>query len=1060
VYLFRIFKIYVFLYIFVPFVFAGPLPNVPGGIPLEYGKRPATDLVVNGEMLTADEAHRLAISGADISLIDPDGTSNIWEDEHGELRTGEGLSDEIWRDGSADEDERDNLPVFENTRVKFFDYKFSRSGNFLFTGEVEDKSGVRRVFTFRVSKKNHNMFLRREFLRKIGYRIPPTKYVKKIVLEFPRESTKEIFYKKLSVATFGDPKRWVVSDEDGSNEIVLQDLIVTGSDYNMYNLATGFVPSHIIRGRRLFNALIVPFSLVEVPESVNIFSWRAGQIVSKHVLFSYNTISEFSCTFFDAKWIIKRILKLKRKDFEDIVRNSHFPEEVQLLLTEKLISRRNSLKDLFGIEADDIGVNTDISMGEFLKNGKLLKEKWEGHAARYAYGDPESPLSGSEIGALVKSKILTNVISNLISRFNSDVIPTVNIEENVLQHQMEVAEKNFAHYLRTGEVRETPFAVWAVPVASARLITSREIISGSYLGTDNIVQLADTVGFNVSAGAFLGTDGMPTNWYASGSVSAFFTRTYSHLKPIKSMKRAVNYPFKNILVPLLKRKFAHFFDDLVNGKLDSLEEIKRQEKISEMVGVFKENLEVGESIIISDSVGPEFQANVGYQFSEWLRAYANFRTNALILSRLHILRKDKDTIQIYKDSGNIESAGITFGLKAKIPVISISFKLSGGEAKTKFHSLNINEKEEENKDIVYMLSALRYLLLSNSLEMIDSLNKPYVLKHKFNEKQTAFKLMFWRWNSLKSKDSITIVNPQGDPEDLFRAVSAKRSGKNYQDFTTDVINTIIDEATDGDSDVSIVNNSSGIPGDTIYGKSLLRSIVFEGEVENLSDDRKTGFIDEPFVSINYVWKGWSIKNEKAQEILDSINDRFEREMYDKRVLKHTQKLLLYTINLRYFIYHSGIDHMVNFPSDEIEEIFDAFYMKEKPLFDEREHEEWKRDKALLVSSFKKNQKKYRKTKRKGLIKKYSKYALKMISIAEASLFTEGLVKLIGGEENIYAYSKMKGFRAGEETGDRAVISDSFGIYGDRYVTGPVEAIARKLKMTESEFYAYWIMGRL
>jgi len=52
--------LYLFLLIQTGPVFAGVTPNVPGLVPLEYGMRPATDLIYDNRILTSDEAHILA----------------------------------------------------------------------------------------------------------------------------------------------------------------------------------------------------------------------------------------------------------------------------------------------------------------------------------------------------------------------------------------------------------------------------------------------------------------------------------------------------------------------------------------------------------------------------------------------------------------------------------------------------------------------------------------------------------------------------------------------------------------------------------------------------------------------------------------------------------------------------------------------------------------------------------------------------------------------------------------------------------------------------------------
>ena len=95
----------------------------------------------------------------------------------------------------------------------------------------------------------------------------------------------------------------------------------------------------------------------------------------------------------------------------------------------------------------------------------------------------------------------------------------------------------------------------------------------------------------------------------------------------------------------------------------------------------------------------------------------------------------------------------------------------------------------------------------------------------------------------------------------------------------------------------------------------------------------------------------------------------------------------------------------------------------------------------------------------GWSKNYSRFMVKMMKIAEDKLSIEGLVKLMGGKENIYIYSKIEGFRNGDENGDASYISDSIGKFGSKNVLGPVEALRNKIGMSESEMLAYWLTTR-
>src|SRR5574343_220340 len=132
--------------------------NIPGVnfnsglIPLEYGSRPATDLVYREQILLPEEAHKLVIDSGgkfDLSLLDPDDTSVLWS--KGPIRSLSEFNDEI--------------SVEDGDEVNFVDLVPSRSGNLRFSIEKEDGLGIKKSFTVMLSKTTHNILLKRNLLR-------------------------------------------------------------------------------------------------------------------------------------------------------------------------------------------------------------------------------------------------------------------------------------------------------------------------------------------------------------------------------------------------------------------------------------------------------------------------------------------------------------------------------------------------------------------------------------------------------------------------------------------------------------------------------------------------------------------------------------------------------------------------------------------------------------------------------------------------------------------------------------------------------------------------------
>src|SRR5690606_151489 len=149
----------------------------------------------------------------------------------------------------------------------------------------------------------------------------------------------------------------------------------------------------------LLSSLAVPLSIVNLEESVNMFRWTAGYERNNQIFLHHNQLDKFLCTWDDARWIARRIEKLTREDWEEIVESSRIPKVVQMLLVEKIISRRNSVMNLFKIDAKTLPIDEEVSSGIRLVDGKLTQQHFEGYGSRFAHGDPESPLADSELNS-------------------------------------------------------------------------------------------------------------------------------------------------------------------------------------------------------------------------------------------------------------------------------------------------------------------------------------------------------------------------------------------------------------------------------------------------------------------------------------------------------------------------------------------------------------------------------------------------------------------------------------------------------------------------------------
>ena len=93
-------------------------------------------------------------------------------------------------------------------------------------------------------------------------------------------------------------------------------------------------------------------------------------------------------------------------------------------------------------------------------------------------------------------------------------------------------------------------------------------------------------------------------------------------------------------------------------------------------------------------------------------------------------------------------------------------------------------------------------------------------------------------------------------------------------------------------------------------------------------------------------------------------------------------------------------------------------------------------------------------------KRQGQYTRSVLSMANRWLNLEGFKKLLGGSENYFIISRIDGFRIGDEDGDSRINSNSLGQVGSSKVYGPLMSLMLSSGMTQSEFYAYWLRGKL
>jgi hypothetical protein len=429
---------------------------------------------------------------------------------------------------------------------------------------------------------------------------------------------------------------------------------------------------------------------------------------------------------------------------------------------------------------------------------------------------------------------------------------------------------------------------------------------------------------------------------------------------------------------------------------------------------------------------------------------AKLEANSLVISRLHILRKSDSVFQIYRDLGQNNSLNETLAFDKVIPILKAGAKQSKGLAKTKFYNVNLVKGEANFKK---KLAAIGSVMNNSSLALLNVEQKPYEINHSFTESNPGFGILVFRWNKLDSTDHITVKAPNGDEKNFIRRYRGYTTGIDFETYAHDMIALITSKIFS--TQFSPGSFSSNNAGYTWYGKAYNKVQVYEGE---LSADKKTV---RPYTRLTRIWNGWQMKAEKAVKKLEEIKKRYQFNFMPAEVLAQTKKLFLYNINVNLYVHKEGIQALI---SKKDEEIRDAF-MK----YQSRDMTNYTGDDALTFSGYEdvvRWKRKYHEKIQKNDLKGASDYLLKMVSEIEDKLTVKGFEALLGGKTGFLLMAKIDGFRIGDENGDQALISNTFGTLGNDTLRGPTSELLDFFQktgtetMTDGEFYVNWLIGRI
>lgn len=864
-------------------------------IPLKTLKKPAADLVdAGGNAIDVGRATALARSGQDLSLLNPV-ENRLWQD----------------RKYPARNTAENRFPAPEiGVRWQSDEVKLP----FTYMGRVQSRESTNVYYRFSLSRYSHTTLMRAALLRKLGYFLPSPKYYPRLRVFFKNEDEKKEFLRSVQEAMVSDfeSRGWVLEDDKAGHSVVFADALLETQTSEYFDVHWGYAPDpsnpdqlpvvERFSRNRAFRALIVPYSLVDVPESVNRFSPKLGSVLSGHVVLTHPSAAAFqSVAIEDARWLVRRLAALTDQDLREVVREGFFPAELEPLIHAKLVHRVNNAFELFSVRpARALTLpRLDITTsGGLVVDGKVTREFVKGYPQRFSHGDRETPFKDGDFERYLGTRAKTAVIGNALNQINQR-LQLLTIGDAVADRQNVIKQRIIDH-IRTKpwEPLYQQVEAWGGPVAGVNVNAARHITTGTYYGSNAAIQMVDNLSVAANLGYFVALDGVPLVT-TTGGANLQVVRDYTHVRPVMSIEEGSKASWNSLFVPNFMRRIADVLknENLVAG---AKEGDPKRHPLDAFLGELREN----EVFTITDSVATSASLRASTSFDVLLGITPLGVLNSVslsgdagrvILQQTQIMRT-KGGLQIFIRRQKGAAFGLTMDVDYFINLVKIRAQLSKADVKTDAFVIDydpeLSEMVDANadnkfvKDFVETRRDLRPTLLAlfreNDAELLYSKfkYKKFEIDHTLKTKELRSRVLIWKSSSFTEDHLLKIRYPRSpeapelDPKDeeitIFSHKKGALIGRDWIGFLSDVVAGLLGQATK--SPVTLNGNDDPNPANAPLGSAEWRLITTD---RDLTANPAGGKRYPDVAVLQHVWGGWKLKRAEFFKLIDKIQNEFK-----------------------------------------------------------------------------------------------------------------------------------------------------------------------------------------
>lgn len=887
-------------------------------IPLKVVKKPASDLISNGNVLDVGQAAHMASTGQDLSILNPQ-ENKMWQNQKYPLT-----------DATQP---RESAVLYQSAEAQL---------PFTFMARVQSGSNPELFYRLSLSRMAHTTLMRSALLKKLGYYVPTPQYSKNLRVYFKSEQEKSDFLKMAQETMISDfeSRGWITENDSKNHSLVFSDAVLEPATADYFDIQWGYAPDpndpsqvsvvQRFSRYRAYRALIIPFALVDVPESINRFSPKFASVLSSHIIITHPAAESFSaCSYEDARWLLRRLNQLSEQDFLEIVKAGHFPEELESLIYAKLLYRANNAMELFALSKPWKLPNLKInSPSGLVKDGKVTREMVPGYPQRFAHGDRESPFKDGDFERYLGIRGRTAAIATAMNHIN-EKLDLLSVGDLVNDRRLDIQNKIMQHI---SQHPDKPLyqnvEAWGGPVGGFNLAATRNVSTGTYYGSSAAIQLVDNVSVAARLGFFLALDGVP-KITPLGGANIMIQRDYTHVRPLLSITEGSKVSWKDLVIPKFMKNLTNVLskEKTADGKYS----------VDAMLGELRE----GEVFTVTDSVTVAGYAQVtssidvllGITPLSFMNTVSAGADAARVILRQTSFMRTAQGVQVFVREQNNKIFGLSFDLNYFINIMNIRASTNVADLHTDTFVIDYNpalgeyvdgDQSEQKfvKDFVRTRDNLRPALIGlfrgNDTELLYA-RFPYQkfeITHQLKTKEVRSKFLAMRYNSFDEDHLLKILYPRNpeapelDPKDeeviLFSNKRGKLVGRDLLGFATDWIQAIINRKI-GSANVDLANSEDPNPANTPFGKAYWRIV-------NTESDMSPQGKQYPNVAIlQHVWGGWHLNSKKFFKLMDEIQAQFKNtplssyRLIEPEYFANTTAINFYRVTAQLSVLPGGLD---------------------------------------------------------------------------------------------------------------------------------------------------------